>query len=49
MHATKIVMRDIQANGGNVMIKLLAEPARQSRKSPLLHPQRQILPLNVAG
>jgi hypothetical protein len=38
MHATKIIMRDVQANGGDVMIKFLAETIRQPRKPPLLHP-----------
>ena len=49
MHAAKIVMRDIQANGRNMMVKLLAETVRQSRKPPLLHAERQILPLDVAS
>jgi len=49
MHAAKIIMRDVQTNGSNMMIQLLAETIRQSREPPLLHTERQILPLNVAG
>jgi hypothetical protein len=49
MHAAKIITRNVQANGSNVMIKFLAETVRQSRKAPLLHAESQILPLDVAG
>jgi hypothetical protein len=31
MHAAKIIMRDVQTNGSNMMIQLLAETIRQSR------------------
>lgn len=46
MHSAKIVMHDVQANGCNVMIQLLAETVGQPRKPPLLHAERQILPLD---
>lgn len=49
MYAAKIIMRDVQTNGSDVMIEFFAETARQSREPPLLHAKRQILPLNVAG
>ena len=45
----KIVVGDVQRDGGDVIVELLAKAVRQSREPALAHAERKVLPLDVAG
>ncbi|SHL60157.1 hypothetical protein SAMN05444159_6335 [Bradyrhizobium lablabi] len=49
MSAAQIVMRNIQRNCRNVIIKLLREAIGQASKTAAAHAERKVLPFNVAG
>src|SRR5450432_695142 len=46
MHATKIVVSEMQGYGGLKVRQLFAERIRQASESSAHHPQGQVLPLN---
>jgi hypothetical protein len=48
MSAAQIVMRDIQRDRCNVIIRLLWEAIGKAREPAAAHAQRKVLPLNVA-
>ena len=47
MHAAEIVVRGIERDGRDVMLKFLAESVREPREPALLHPDREVLALNI--
>ena len=47
MHATEIIVREVQSASGFQVRQLLRESVRQARESPHLHPYGQVLPLDV--
>jgi hypothetical protein len=46
MHTAKIVIREVQRDGGFQVRQLFAESIREPRKSPHRHSHRQVLPLH---
>src|SRR5579871_775031 len=49
MSAAKIVLRDVQRDRSNVIIKLLAKAVRQPREPAVAHADRKVLPFDIAG
>ena len=47
MNAAKVVIGEVQCDGGFQVRQLLAERIGQSRKSPEVHPHGEVLPLNM--
>ncbi|MEH2486471.1 hypothetical protein V1280_002410 [Bradyrhizobium sp. AZCC 2230] len=42
-------MGDVQRNGRNVIVQLLAKAVRQSREPARRHAERKVLALDIAG
>jgi len=47
VNPAEIIVREVQSASGFQMPELLRESVRKARKSPHLHPHREILPLDV--
>ena len=49
MNPAEIVMRNVQRDRRNVIIKFLREAIGEAREPTLAHAKRKVLPFNVAG
>ena len=49
MGAAKIIVRNVQRDRRNMIIKLFGEAIGQASEPALAHAQRKVLPLNIAG
>src|SRR5260370_41136230 len=49
MNSAEIVVRDVQRDRRNVIIKLFGKAIGEPSKTPAAHAQRKVSPFNVAG